>query len=255
MGALHVKNTGDSKVYVCLFTCGVTRAVHLEIVSDLSVETFLQALRRFVARRSLPRVMLSDNASTYEAAANELEKPINSDKMSESLCTMGIKWQFIPKRAPWYGGFWERLIGLTKTVLRKILGRAFVTLPILQTLIVEIEAVLNDRPITYVASDLNDLEPLTPSHLLYGRRIITLPHKIMDDEVDDPTYGAPIVREMAKRQSQLLHHFQKRWRREYVSSLRENHWIAGKDGQEIKVGDVVIVHDDITRINWKLAVV
>ena len=194
-------------MYVCLFTCGVTRAVHLEIVSDLSVETFLQALRRFVARRSLPRVMLSDNASTYEAAANELEKLINSDKMSESLCTMGIKWQFIPKRAPWYGGFWERLIGLTKTALRKILGRAFVTLPILQTLIVEIEAVLNDRPITYVASDLNDLEPLTPSHLLYGRRITTLPHKIMDDEVDDPTYGAPIVREMAKRQSQLLHHF------------------------------------------------
>ena len=130
-GALHVKNTGDSKVYVCLFTCGVTRAVHLEIVSDLSVERFLQALRRFAACRSLPRVMLSDNASTYEAAANELEKLINSDKMSESLCTMGIKWQFIPKRAPWYGGFWERLIGVTKTALRKILGRAFVTLPIL----------------------------------------------------------------------------------------------------------------------------
>ena len=131
----------------------MTRAVHLEIVSDLSVETFLQALRRYTARRSLPRVMLSVNASTYEVAANELEKLINSDKMSESLCTMGIKWQFIPKRDPWYGGFWERLIGLTKTALRKILGRALVTLPILQTLIVEIEAVLNDRPITYVSSD------------------------------------------------------------------------------------------------------
>ena len=154
-------------MYVCLFPCGVTRAVHSEIVSDLSVETFLQALRRFAAHRSLPRVMLSDNASTYKAAANKLEKLINSDKMSESLCTMGIKWQFIPKRAPWYGGFWERLIGLTKTALRKILGTAIVTLPILQTLIVEIEAVLNDRPLTYVSSDLNDLEPLTPSHIYF----------------------------------------------------------------------------------------
>ena len=81
IGALHIKNTGDSKVYVYLFTCAVTRAVHLEIVSDLSVETFLQALRRYTARRSLPRVMLSVNASTYEVAANELEKLINSDKM------------------------------------------------------------------------------------------------------------------------------------------------------------------------------
>ena len=200
-GVLHVKNAGDSKVYVCLFTCGVTRAVHLETVSDLTVETFLQALRRFAACRSLPHIILSDNASTYEASANELEKLINSDRMSESLCTMGIQWKLIPKRAPWYGGFWEHLIGLTKTALQKVLGKAFVTLPILQTLIVEIEAVLNDRPLTYVSSDLNNPEPLTPSHLLCGRSITSLPHKIMGNEVDDPTYGAPPVREMAKRQS------------------------------------------------------
>ena len=199
--------------------------------------------------------MLSDNASTYEAAANELEKLINSDRMSESLCTMGIQWKFIPKRAPWYGGFWERLIGLTKTALRKVLGKALVTLPVLQTLIVEIEAVLNDRPLTHVSSDLNDLEPLTPSHLLCGRRITSLPHKIMDDELNDPTYGAPPVREIAKRQSELLHHFQRRWKREYLTSLRENHRMVGRDGQEIKAGDVVIIHDDTPRINWKLAVV
>ena len=187
----------------------MTRAVHLEAVSDLSVETFLQALRRFVARRSLPQVMISDNASTYEAAANELEKLINSDRMSELLCTMGIQWKFIPKRAPWYGGFWERLIGLTKTALQKVLGKAFVTLPALQTLIVEIEAVLNDRPLTNVSTDLNDMKPLTPSHLLCGRWITSLPHKITEDEVNDPTHGTPPVREIARRQSELLHHFQR----------------------------------------------
>ena len=71
----------------------------------------------------------------------------------------------------------------------------------------EIEAVLNNRLLTHVSSDLNDLEPLTPSHLLCGRRITSLPHKIMDDELNDPTYGAPPVREIAKRQSELLHHF------------------------------------------------
>ena len=250
---------GSSKVYVCLFTCGVSRAVHLEIVTDLSVETFLQALRRFAARRSLPRIMLSDNASTYEAAADELGRLINSDRMGESLCALGIQWQFIPKRAPWYGGFWERLIGLTKTTLRKVLGKALVTLPVLQTVIVEVKAVLNDRPLTYVSADLRDPEPLTPSHLLCGRRVTSLPHTIMDDEISDeisdPTYGVPSVRETAKRQSQLIQHFQSRWSKEYLTSLREYHKTSRKTKHEIQVGDVVIIHDDTPRTTWKLAVV
>ena len=197
-GALHVKTPdGSSKVYVCLFTCGITRAIHLEIVNDLSTETFLLAPRRFAARRSLPRIMLSDNASTYEAAAVELAHLINSDRIGEALCTLGIQWRFIPKRAPWYGGFWERLIGLTKTTLRKVLGKALVTLPVLQTEIVEIEAVLNDRPLTYVSADLRDPEPLTPSHLLCGRSITSMPHAITDDETSDPTFGGPSIKEMA----------------------------------------------------------
>lgn len=121
-GALHVKKMGDNKVYICLFTCGVTRAVHLEVVEDLSVETFLQALRRFAARRSLPRILISDNASTFQAAAKGLEELIISTQVSETLSTLGVQWKFIPKRAPWYGGFWERLIGLTKMALRKVLA-------------------------------------------------------------------------------------------------------------------------------------
>ena len=99
-GALHVKKMGDNKVYICLFTCGVTRAVHLEVVEDLSVETFLQALRRFAARRSLPRILISDNASTFQAAAKGLEELIISTQMSETLSTLGEQWKFIPKRAP-----------------------------------------------------------------------------------------------------------------------------------------------------------
>jgi len=129
--------------------------------------------------------MLSDNASTYEAAAVELGHLINSDRMEEVLCSLGIQRRFIPKKAPWYGGFWERLIGLTKTTLRKVLGKALVTLPVLQTVIVEIEVVLNDRPLTYVSADLRDPESLTPSHLLCGRRITSMPHAMTDDEISD----------------------------------------------------------------------
>ena len=78
-------------------------------------------------------------------------------------------------------------MGLTKQSLRKVLGRAFVTLPVLQTIVVEIEAVLNDRPITYVSTDVRDVEPLTPAHLLCGRRITSLPHE-HEENLDDPDY-------------------------------------------------------------------
>ena len=108
-GALYVRNHGtESKAYICLFTCGLSRAVHLKVVQDLSVETFLQAFRRFAARKSLPRLLLSDNASTYVSAAKELQQLFTSHKLEESLSTKGVQWRFIPKRAPWYGAQWYR---------------------------------------------------------------------------------------------------------------------------------------------------
>lgn len=105
-GALYVKDTGgERKVYICLFTCACTRAVHLEIVSDLSVETFLLAFRRFASRKSLPRQMISDNASTYLAVVEELQKLFESNTLKKALAHQNVTWHFIPKRAPWYGGF------------------------------------------------------------------------------------------------------------------------------------------------------
>ena len=130
-----------------------TRAVHLEVVSDLTEETFLQTFCRFVCRRSLPATMISDNASTYLSAASEIAWLVNSTMVQDTLRNRGTTWKFIPKRAPWYGGS----------------GRTFISLTGLQTIVIKIEAVLNDRPITYVSSDVSDPEPLTPAHLLYGR--------------------------------------------------------------------------------------
>ena len=146
-------------------------------------------LPQIASRRSLTNV-ISDNASTYLSAANELKKLFDSTTIRQTFSRQGVKWKFIPKRAPWYVGFWERLIGLTKTALKKMLGRASINLITLQTIIVETEAILNDRPLTYISPDFEDQEPPTPSHLLYGRRITTLPHPSTDtDEVTDPDYG------------------------------------------------------------------
>ena len=110
-GALYVKTPeGENKVYICLFTCGLTRAVHLEVVNNLNVETFLQAFCRFIFRKLLPHLMLSDNALTYIAAARDLEQLFSSPKLEGALNSRGVKWQFIPKRAPWYGAFGRDLL-------------------------------------------------------------------------------------------------------------------------------------------------
>ena len=256
-GALYVRHgEQEVKVYLCLFTCATTRAIHLEIVQDLTADTFLLAFRKFAGRRSLPKIMISDNGSTYMSAAEELHKLMELSEVKEELGRRGLSWQFIPKRAPWFGGFWERLVGLTKMAIKKVLGRRHVSLLTLETIVVEIEAILNDCPLTYVSSELMDPDPLTPSHLLHGRRITCLPHQSVGiDELTDPTFrDANRLRKRANVQAAILRDFQTRWRHEYLTSLRDYHKTSGNNNQSVKRGDVVIVHDDTPRMTWKLAV-
>ena len=246
------------KVYLCLFTCATTRAVHLEIVQDLTAESFLLAFRKFAGRRSLPRIMISDNGSTYLSAAEDLRSLMELPEVKEELGRRGVTcWRFIPKRAPWYGGFWECLVGLTKSAIKKVLGRRHISLTVLETIIVEIEAVINDRPLTFVSSELGDVEPLTPAHLLHGRRITYLPHKMVDtDEIIDPSCGdTASIRRRVKILALILQDIRKRWRHDYLTSLREFHRTSGTTNQVIQKGDVVIIHDDTPRTMWKIAVV
>ena len=151
--------------------------------------------------------------------------------------------------------WWERLIGLTKMSLKKVLGRSRVTLPVLQTLVVEVEAILNDRPLTHVSPDFDDAEPLTPAHLLHGHRIMSLPHEeVGEEDLEDPTFGDfTDVNRQAQLQAFLLGQFQSRWKHEYLTSLREHYRATGINSQKIKTGDIVLVHNDTPRITWKLA--
>ena len=130
-------------------------------------------------------------------------------------------------------------------------------MPVLQTTIVEVEAVLNDRPLTYFSTTAGDPEPLTPSHLLCGHRIVHLPHPMRDEELTDPDYcqSANQLRTKVDRQGYLLQHFQSRWKREYLTALREVHRTTGTNQQHIRIGDVVQIHDDSPRSQWKLAVI
>ena len=249
-GALHIRGkSGIENAYICLFTCASTRAVHLEVVPDLSTETFIQAFRRFASRKSLPRTMISDNAMTFSAAANTIQSLIRSTTVQDMLNRHGTEWRFIPKRAPWFGGWWERLIGITKSTIKKVLGRALVSYETLHTIVTEIEGVMNDRSLSYVTSDASDQEPLTPAHLLYGRRITSLPHQ------EDVPVPQTDVTKRARAQGHLICQFRERWRHEYLTSLRQFHQTSGDNNQTIRVGDVVQIYDESPRTQWKLGTI
>ena len=196
--------------------------------------------------------MMSDNASTYMSAAVQLSTLLRSDLLATSLGIHGVLWKFIPLGL---GAFGNRTIGLTKSCLKKVLDRPHVSLPVLQTMIVEVEVVLNNRPLTYASSDINDRQPITPAHLLYGRTITSLPHEHEHTDINDPDYEQDLIQTKAKAQAHLMKCFQSRWRHEYLTSLREFHRISGNNWQYIKVGDIVSVHDDGPRVTWHLAVV
>ena len=261
-GPLYVKKSDGttSKVWICLFTCCVTRAVHLDLVADLSTSTFVRCLKRFTARRGLPYKMVSDNAKTFKAAATVIHSIVANEDVQRYLSGLGVRWDFNLPRAPWWGGVFERLIQSTKRCLRKIIGQANFSYDELLTAVIEVEGVLNSRPLSYVSVDDLD-EPLTPSHLLHGRRIMSLPdHLCHESEDEDYT----VVNEPGVLSRRLVYvnktldQFWKRWRLEYLLELRESrrYHRGHVNPSQVSVGDVVIVHSaDQPRGFWKLGLV
>ena len=155
-GPLYVQVTGQSaKTYVCLFTCGSTRAIHLELTSDLTATSFLLAFRHFVSRRGLPLKMMSDNAKTFKSASQDITKIKQSPWVKQYLTNRRVEWDFIVEKAPWWGGFWERPVRSVMNCVKKMVGQSTLTFEELRTLLVEVEATLNNRPITYVYNDEN----------------------------------------------------------------------------------------------------
>ena len=260
-GEVFVKSPqgGTHKVYIVLYTCATSRGIHLDYVGDLSADEFLNSFRRFTSRKSTPAHIISDNASYFQSSSQHLQGLMNNARVQNYLAEHHMKWTFIPKRAPWHGAFWERLIGTIKRTLQKVLGRAMVTERELYTILTEIEAVTNDRPLTHISSEHDALSPLTPSHLIYGRRVVTLPRSDVED--DDETYHPATHSSVNKRLHFLAHIVTNYWQRfntEYLVALRDRHKMPDSAGSppQIAVGDVVLVHDDVRkRSRWKMAVV
>ncbi|XP_066983767.1 uncharacterized protein [Macrobrachium rosenbergii] len=249
------KHQNPEKAYIVLFTCPVTRGIHIELVKDLSCDSFLMVFRKFCSRRGFPSLMLSDNATTFVSASDYLKNMAESSLVQEHLNAIECKWKFIPARAPWFGAIWERLIGLLKTCLKKVIGQAFLSFNELSCVVTELEAIINDRPLRYTPGDLDQLDILTPNHLILGRRLRSFPREVIDwkDETKDPLYGEN--KDVGKRFlyiTKKCDDLWKRWEREYLTSLRETHRVGIRHEFWPKMGDDVLIHDEGPRSRWKL---
>ncbi|KRZ56324.1 hypothetical protein T02_10589 [Trichinella nativa] len=174
---IRVGKKATSKCYVCLFTCMASRAVHLELVPEMTTARVMQALRRFIARRGRPEIIQSDNFRSFKAAASELRqlwRHVDVDRVQRELVGHRIHWKFITERAPWMGGYWERLVRSIKESLRKNLGRALLDEEELKTTLCEVEASLNARPLTFVGDEHHERHPLSLFQLLTGRAYVDI---------------------------------------------------------------------------------
>ena len=224
------------------------RAVHLEVVTDLSTQSFVCCLSRFIARRGLPSVLITDNAKTFKSARKILRITLSDPIVAEYLNNKQIQWDFNLELAPWWGGFFERFIGLMKRCLKKTLGRAKISYDEICTLVAEIESILNSHPLTYISTE-DTTEPLTPSHLLTGHCLFTLPKigtKTSLTDVDYENSNSPkLLTRRLNYLNKTIDHSWTRWRREYLVALRDSHkykYSLGSDAT-IKTGQVCIVFD------------
>ena len=243
-------------VYLLVFTCTATRAVALEVTESLTTVEFLQALRRFAARNGMPRKFISDNAATFHAASNFLRELVPTSEVQRFCHSNNVQWQFITPRAPWQGGFYERMVGIIKANLRKALYKRTPTLSEFRTLTTEIENIVNSRPLTYLSEDSPE-EPLTPSHLLHGR-LLPLAPQVTTTDLEDPFYrDENTLRLRYQRLSDAQRVFTTRWMQDYLTSLRERHQYFNKAGNcPPKLGDLVLVNlDDRPREDYPLAII
>ena len=248
----YVRKPTIIKAYVCVFVSMSVKATHLELVSDLTSDAFIAALRRFIARRGKPSLIQSDHGSNFVGAKRELEQLstfLNDQKtqnlVSQFCSSQKIRWEFIPERSPHFGGIWEAAVKSFKFHLKRVTNNVKLTFEECSTILSQIEACLNSRPLIPTSSNDDGIEMLTPGHFLIGRPIESLP---------DSSYSFRSVSLLRRWHlcQQIVRHFWKRWSSEYLSTLQEFvKW--QKPTRSLSVGDIVILHEDnVVPTKWPL---
>ena len=245
-GPVYVKDIYSSdqtmhKAYICLFTCAATRNVHIELVPNMSAPALIRCLKRFIGRRGKFHMAVSDNFKSFI-----------SQELQQFLTSEGISWTHILPKSPWWGAFYERLIRIVKESLKKSLGNAKLTYEELETVLIEIESVVNCRPLTYLFEDEAE-EALTPSHLALGRRLVSEVPKANPTNVDQTRES---LTARYRYHQTIIDHYWKRFSKEYLLELHQHHLNSHKGNYEelckVLLGDVVLIKDDSFKRNcWR----
>ncbi|XP_063827477.1 uncharacterized protein LOC135076893 [Ostrinia nubilalis] len=231
-----------TKGYICLFVCMATRAIHLEAVTDLTTQAFMAAFRRFVARRGQCLHLWSDNGTNFVGAAKELKELFQKGKdnlaaeVAELLANDGTTWHFIPPKMPTCGGLWEAGVQSAKRHLIRVNKDTKLTFEEMTTLLTQIEACLNSRPLCQI--DNTSETPLTPGHFLVGEPLISVP---------DLNYEHKNICLLSRWQmvQKMTQEFWRRWKTEYLNTLQQRYkWQVAISTP--KVGDMVVIKDEDT---------
>ena len=232
----------EIKRYGCLFTCLASRAIHIETANSLETDSFIQALRRFIARRGPIREIRSDNGTNFVGANTELRQAVDemeNEQIRSRLHKEGTDWIFNPPSGSHMGGIWERQIRTTRKVLTVLLHEHGSRLDdeSFRTLLCEVEAIINSRPLTFASSDPDDFNPLTPNNLLTMKTSVVLPPPGVFQRAD------VYLKRRWRRVQYLANLFWTRWKREYLLTLQQrSKWNSPK--RNLAVGDVILVKDD-----------
>ena len=232
-----------SKCYVSVFICFVSRATHLELVSDMTTSAFIATLDRFTARRGLPAEIFSDNGSNFLGARSELQdiyhliRSSAKDTIVNWAAAKGIQWHFSPGRAPHFGGLWEAAVRSMKILLRKVIGAHTLKWDEFLTVLTSAEATLNSRPLIPLESPPPDgIAPLTPGHFLIGGPLWSLP-------VNTNSSAKITSLRRWNLTQRLTAELWQRWKAEYLSQLQKRaKW--KRPTTNLKSGDVVVLKDD-----------
>lgn len=245
----RLRNAKSVKAYLCVFVCLATKAVHLEMVADLSTEAFLAALDRFVSRRGIPALIRSDCGTNFKGADRCLKEIVlflsqNEREIGTAIASRGISWYFSPPGCPHWGGIFEAVVKSAKTHLYRVIGSTILSFEELSTVFCKIEAVLNSRPLCPLSADPNDLEAITPGHFLIGQPLNALP--------EYPYTDVKLYR-LSRYQmlQQMTQNFWKRWSLEYLHILQQRVKWTDRTTPPC-VGDLVLVKDaNLSPLCWR----
>ena len=169
------------------------------------------------SQRFLRAIVITDNAKTFKSASSDVKKIVRSQEVQWYMVNLQVQWSFILEKAPWLGGFWERLVGSTKRCLKKTIGKSSLNFEEIRPVLLEVEGTLNNRPLTDEEEGVS--QPVTPTELIYERQIITTPNGCQFEVKST----ARALTKRARYQFRILDQFTRQWRREYLLALREYH--------------------------------